>query len=110
MNLTLPKDRINRINQTLHLYTSKTNVNKISKGECTSADDGGSSVDCGAGVYTCLIARTSTSSKVTHIFIFSYHFTICGVINPKQKARPLESLRKHSIAAVESLESLRAKD
>ena len=62
---------------------------KLSKGECTSADDGGSSVDCGAGVYTCLIARTSMSSKVTHIFmshkyvthvfIFSCHCTIWGV-------------------------------
>ena len=32
---------------------------KCFQGECTSADDGGSSVDCGAGIYTCLIARTS---------------------------------------------------
>ena len=30
-----------------------------SQGECTGADDAGSSVECSAGVYTCLIARTS---------------------------------------------------
>jgi len=35
------------------------------EGECTSADDGGSSVDCGAGIYTCLIARTSEASGIS---------------------------------------------
>jgi len=35
------------------------------EGECTSADDGGSSVDCGAGIHTCLIARTSEASGIS---------------------------------------------
>ena len=80
---------------------------KCFQGECTSADDGGSSVDCGAGIYTCLIARTSNLPPHHIIGQFAgYHVLI--ILNVK--ARPQESLRKHSTAGVESLGCLRAKD
>jgi len=35
------------------------------EGQCNSTDDGGSSVDCGPGIYTCLIARTIPASGIS---------------------------------------------